>query len=88
MIFNKPTKLNGTRLANELADVGIIVDEIVLNGAGKLELQIADKDKAKAEQVIADHKGEDIIDPTPALKASALAKLAALGLTPDEIASL
>ena len=88
MIFDKPVKLNGTRLTDELAAVGIIVHEVVLNGSGKLELNIAEKDKAKADQVLADHKGEDIIDPNIAMKASALAKLAALGLTPDEIASL
>ena len=88
MIFNKPAKLNGTTLKDELAAVGIIVNEVVLNGSGKLELQIADSDKTKAEQVIANHKGEDTIDPKVAARASALAKLAALGLSADEIAAL
>ena len=88
MIFNKPAKLNGTTLKDELAAVGIIVNEVVLNGLGELELNIAEKDKAKAEQVITDHKGEDTIDPKVAARASALAKLAALGLSADEIAAL
>lgn len=88
MIFNKPAKLNGTRLMSEFATVGIIVDEVILDGSGNLILNIADNDKAKAEQVLANHKGEDIIDLTPALRASALAKLAEIGLTADEIASL
>ena len=52
--------------------------------SGQLILDIADKDKAKAQQVISDHKGLDIIDPAIATKASAVAKLAALGLTADE----
>jgi hypothetical protein len=88
MIFNKPAKLNGTRLTDELAAVGIIIDEVVLDGEGKLVLNIADNDKTKAEQVITNHKGEDIIDPKVAARASALAKLAALGLTESEIAAL
>jgi hypothetical protein len=88
MIFNKPAKLNGTRLTNELAAVGIIVNEVVISGEGKLVLDIADNDKTKAEQVITNHKGEDIIDPKVAARASALAKLAALGLSADEIAAL
>lgn len=88
MIFTQPAKLNGTRLTNELAVVGIVVNEVAVDGAGNLVLQIADKDKTKAEQIIANHKGEDIIDPKIAAKASALAKLAALGLTADEIAAL
>ena len=88
MIFNKPTKLNGDTLTNELAAVGIVVTDVVLDGLGNLVLAIADKDKAKAEQVIANHKGEDTPDPKAAAKASALAKLAALGLTADEIAAL
>jgi hypothetical protein len=87
MNFNKPTRLNGVTLKDELKAVGIIVDEISVIGE-ILILEIPDKDKAKAEQVISDHKGEDIIDPKIALRASALAKLAALGLTADEIASL
>ena len=88
MIFNKPAKLNGATLTNELAAVGIVINEVVLNGSGKLVLDIADNDKIKAEQVIANHKGEDTIDPKVAAKASALAKLAALGLSADEIAAL
>jgi hypothetical protein len=87
MNFNKPAQLNGVSLINELKAVGIIVDEVCVNGEF-LILEIADKDKSKAQQVINDHKGEDIIDPKIALRALALSKLAALGLTADEIASL
>ena len=88
MQFNKPAQLNGVSLKDELAAVGIIVDEVVLDGSGNLVLDIAEKDKTKAEEVIADHKGEDTIDPKVAARASALAKLAALGLTESEIAAL
>ena len=88
MQFNKPAQLNGVSLKDELAAVGIIVDEVVLDGSGNLVLDIAEKDKIKAEEVIADHKGEDTIDPKVAARASALAKLAALGLTESEIAAL
>jgi Holliday junction resolvasome RuvABC DNA-binding subunit len=88
MIFNKPAKLNGATLTDELAAVGIIVDQVMVDGAGNLVLEIADKDKAKADQVIANHKGEDSPDPKAAARASALAKLAALGLSADEIAAL
>ena len=84
MIFTQPTKLNGTTLTDELAAVGIIINEVLVDGSGQLILDIANKDKAKAQQVISDHKGLDIIDPAIAIKASAVAKLAALGLTPDE----
>lgn len=88
MIFTQPAKLNGATLKDELAAVGIIVDEVMVNGSGDLVLKIADKDKAKTEQVLANHKGEDTIDPKVAARASALAKLAALGLSADEIAAL
>ena len=88
MIFNKPAKLNGATLTDELAALGIIVDQVMLDGLGNLVLAIADKDKAKADQVIANHKGEDTPDPKAAARASALAKLAALGLSADEIAAL
>jgi hypothetical protein len=87
MEFNKPSQLNGVILKDELKAVQIIVDEVRVSG-NSLILEIADKDKSKAEQVISDHKGEDIVDPKIALRASALAKLAALGLSADEIAAL
>ena len=88
MNFTQPTKLNGARLTHELAAVGIIVELVMVDGSGNLVLDIADKDKAKAEQVIANHKGEDTLDPKAAARALALAKLAALGLSADEIAAL
>jgi len=87
MQFNIPAQLNGVTLKDELKAVGVIVDEVRVNN-GFLILEIADKDKSKVEQVIQDHKGEDIIDPKIAVRASALAKLAALGLSADEIAAL
>lgn len=87
MNFVKPAKLNGVTLKDELKAVGIIVDEVRVSGES-LILEIVDKDKAKAEQVIADHKGEDTIDPKATARASAIAKLSALGLTAAEIAAL
>lgn len=84
LIFNKPVKLNGTRLINELKAVGLEVDSVVDNGSGSIYLELPDSDKSKAQKVVNDHKGEDIIDLKIAIKESAISKLAALGLTEEE----
>jgi hypothetical protein len=58
--FTKPTNLNGAELRQELNDAGVnITDDktaVVLDG-DVLFLDIAAKDKAKAETVVAAHNG-------------------------------
>ena len=89
-IFSKPDNLNGAQLRKELKAVGVtFTDEfetILLNENNELIIEIAKTDEQNAKQVIEKHKGIDI-DLIKA-KESAQAKLAALGLTADEIAAL
>jgi hypothetical protein len=57
--FTSPNQLNGKQLRDELnaANVKISYDKaaITINEDGDLWLDISDKDKTKAEKVIADH---------------------------------
>jgi hypothetical protein len=57
--FTSPNQLNGKQLRNELnaANVKISNDKgsITMDEVGDLWLDISDKDKTKAEKVIADH---------------------------------
>ena len=87
MIFIKPNSLNGTTLIKELAAVGIAINSVNVVGED-LILDIADKDKAKVEAALLNHDGSDVPDSKAAARASALAKLATLGLSADEIAAL
>ena len=88
--FNKPENLNGAQLRNELNAGGVKISNdrnaVCVNGEGKLELDIKINDQVKAAEIVAEHIGVDI--DTDAIKASAQAKLAALGLTPDEVAAI
>jgi len=58
--FTKPTNLNGAELRQELNDAGVNISDdksaVVLDG-DVLSLDIAAKDKAKAEAVVAAHNG-------------------------------
>jgi hypothetical protein len=60
ILFTRPTNLNGAELRQELNDAGINISDdksaVVLDG-DVLFLDIAAKDKAKAEAVIAAHNG-------------------------------
>jgi hypothetical protein len=87
LIFIKPNLLNGTTLVKELAAIGIKIESVDVNGQD-LILDIADKDQAKVAAVLLDHDGSPTPDPKATARASALAKLAALGLSADEIAAL
>ena len=85
--FTAPQKLNGEQLKNELAAVDITLNDKTspaIDSEGVLWLDILDKDKTEAKKIVDNHKGID----TPNARASALAKLAALGLSADEIAAL
>lgn len=88
LTFNKPEKLNGTTLLAELLEVNLTVQNVTDNGEGLIYLDLPLTDKAKAQIVIDKHQGLDTIDPKVTARASALAKLAALGLSADEIAAL
>ena len=87
MIFTKSNPLNGTTLVKELAAIGVKIESVDVIGED-LILDIADKDKAKVEAALLVHDGSDVPDPKATARASALAKLAALGLSADEIAAL
>ena len=85
--FTKPEKLNGEQLKNELAAINIELNDKtspMIDSDGVLWLDILENDKTEAEKIVNNHKAVN----TPNARASALAKLEALGLTPDEIASL
>jgi len=78
--FNKPQNLNGKELLDELLAVGVVVEGLpVDDGAGNLILNIASKDEAKAEAVVAAHNGTTVA-PEPTIED----KLASVGLSlPD-----
>jgi hypothetical protein len=84
--FNKPTNLNGAELLDELAAVGIVLDKDLqspfIDGNGDFWLDVAAKDKSKAEKVVAAHNGTLIV---PDLSAQKQAILDRIGLTADEL---
>ena len=90
--FNKPDSLNGAQLKKELNAAGVKidygVDSLSIDGDGILFLDIKSNDEAKAAAVIAAHIGVDTSNDKAAAKQSAQAKLAALGLTEEEVASI
>lgn len=88
MIFTKPNPLNGETLIKELSEIGINVAMVVVNGEGELQLDVKEKDVESVKQILKNHNGSNTISEKTKLRASALAKLAALGLTEDEIAAL
>jgi hypothetical protein len=59
--FNKPENLNGTKLRQELNDAGVVISNemhsIVLDDSNTLWLDIATKDKSKAQAVVDAHDG-------------------------------
>lgn len=82
--FIIPKKLNGKQLKNELIADGIDIDDFPTIKDDLLWLNIDVKFEEKAKNIVDSHVGID----EPNYKQSALAKLAALGLTPEEIAAL
>jgi hypothetical protein len=84
--FTKPVKLNGEQLINELNAAGVKITEIpFLDGNGDLWLDVAEKDKEKAESIVAAHVGIDQELQKQAARAEILNRL---GLTADEAAIL
>ena len=64
--FDKPNNLDGAKLIDELIAGGVEIignDEFahlgktapMIDGSGKLNLAIAEKDKAKAQAIVANH---------------------------------
>jgi len=82
--FTKPAQLNGYQLIDELEAVGVKIKSgtrIIINAQGELLIDIADKDKLKAETIIANHVGIDVVIDNSAAKAALLEKL---GITAEE----
>lgn len=76
--FTKPAQLNGSQLRDELRAAGVkITDDnqaVSTDGEQILWLEIADSDKAKAQEVVLNHVG---IDKEPTLDD----KLSSVGLS-------
>jgi hypothetical protein len=82
--FNKPTNLNGAELVAELKLAGIIVNVRTspsIDGNGDFWLDIPEKDKLKAEPIVAAHNGTIV---APDKEAARQAILDRLGLTAEE----
>ena len=76
--FTKPEQLNGSQLKDELRAAGVAITDdnnaVSTDGEQTLWLEIADTDKAKAQEVVANHVG---IDKEPTLED----KLSSVGLS-------
>jgi hypothetical protein len=86
--FNKPAKLNGAELLDELATVGIVLDKFkqapLIDANGDFWLDVKSADEAKAGTVVAAHNGTTVA-PEPTVEN----KLASVGLSlPDLKAAL
>jgi hypothetical protein len=79
--FNKPTNLNGDQLLAELNAAGVkITEPPLIDGNGDFYLDVATKDKAKAEAIVAKHNGTTIV-PEPTIDQ----KLANAGLNIQDL---
>jgi len=79
--FNKPLNLNGTELLAELNAAGIkITEPPSIDGNGDFYLDVATKDKAKAEVIVDKHNGTTIV-PEPTIDQ----KLANAGLNIQDL---
>jgi hypothetical protein len=81
--FTTPTNLNGTELRAELNAAGVKISDsynAVIVSGDDLILDIADKDKAKAEPIVAAHNGTTVA-PEPTIQD----KLASVGLSIDDL---
>ncbi len=82
--FKKPENLNGIELLDQLASAGVKCSKLpYIDGAGDFWLDIKPADQAKAAAAVAAHNGT-VVAPEPTLKD----KLAALGLTADDLKAL
>jgi hypothetical protein len=82
--FTKPTNLNGTELRQELRLAGVDISDfphaVAVDGNNNLLLDVSEKDKTKATQVVVAHNGTTVA-PEPTIKA----KLASVGLSVDDL---
>lgn len=79
--FNQPTNLNGAELLDELKASGITVNALpLIDENGNFWLDIADKDKDKAAEIVFNHNGT-----TVAKEPSVTEKLASVGLSVDDL---
>jgi hypothetical protein len=84
--FTKPTELNGEQLIDELNDAGIKTGKIPLvDGNDDLWLDVAQKDKSKAETIVNAHVGIDLNIARATAKAAILDRI---GLTADELKTI
>lgn len=84
--FNKPEKLNGRQLCDELETVGIVVNRfknpsIKGDTPELIFLDIDEKNITKASEIVAKHIGENDPEPTVA------DKLASVGLSLTDLKS-
>ena len=81
-IFDKPENLNGTELKKELADAGIVVDDIFDFADGTISFDT--DNEIEAAKIVAAHNGTTV-PPKPTIEQ----KLASVGLNlPDLKAAL
>ena len=82
--FTKPTNLNGAELLQELALVGVTLQNETIapsiDGNGDFWLDIKPADETKAAAVVAAHNGT-VIAPEPTIAS----KLASVGLSIEEL---
>jgi hypothetical protein len=85
--FKLPKNLNGAELRKELNDGGVVISDafnsVIDDGYGNLVLDITESDEAKATIIVANHNGTTI-----APELTVKDKLAALGLTGDDLKAL
>lgn len=84
MKFIKPEPFNGANFVTELAQSNIVIEDFYQVNENELVVEGNVKDQAAITNLLKNHNGSE----SPDLRKSALAKLAALGLTEDEIAAL
>lgn len=79
--FEKPVNLNGAELLDQLNSAGIaITNKPFVDGNSDLWLDIANKDKAKAEPIVAAHNGTIV-----AVEPTVEQKLASVGLNLEDL---
>ena len=79
--FNRPVNLNGAELLAELNAAGVAITERpFIDGNGDLWLDVASKDKSKAQAVVAAHNGTTVA-PEPTIEQ----KLASVGLNLEDL---